>query len=260
MNQEVPSRRVHTRERARRRVSIVGATGRMGRLTQAVIAQDHGLTPHRLLGSSSRVEDLDDTDLVVDFTHLAVSRRVVSRCLTRGIPVLVGTSGWTEDDLRELASQQTSASRPTVCVVPNFSVGVVVLSRLAATAAHFYDAAEIVETHDISKVDAPSGTAIRTAEMISARREAGVTAVDAPARGFRVGHVPVHSIRLPGGPDAQTVHLASAYESAEIAYRTTSVLAYRSGLRRAIHAVTPGMGFRMGLEEIVDLDAVFSIR
>ncbi len=236
-----------------RRVALVGATGRMGLLTRSLVDADPGLAVHALLDSTSPLESIAGADLVVDFTRPEVSPGVVEAAVREGIPILVGTSGWTSQQVQRLRRDSAGLPATSVCIVPNFSIGVVVLTALAAVAARFFDNAEIVEIHDISKADSPSGTAIRTAEQISGQLPRPTAPSSGPGRGEAIGSVAVHAIRQPGGPDAQTVYLAGAHESAQIGYVTTSAAAYESGLSRAMHATRPGLGIRFGLEQLIDL-------
>ena len=148
-----------------------------------------------------------------------------------GIPVLVGTSGWSAERVARLSTVVAEVGGPGVLVVPNFSLGSVLATRFATIAARFYDSVEIIESHHQGKVDSPSGTAVRTAELIAeARRDLGPVRAphaDQRARGQQVASVPVHSLRLrrrrgeAGGrlrrlgrdPDAHARHdLAAAYE------------------------------------------------
>ena len=183
------------------RVALVGGTGKLGGIIRRVIDESADFDVVAVLGSSSDLSEIDGADLVVDASTPAVSVDVVRAAIERGINVLVGTSGWSSERIalvRPLVDDTTTG----VVFIPNFSLGSVIGSALAAAAAPFFPSIEIVEAHRETKVDSPSGTAVRTAELIAAARaEAGPVEspyVDQRARGQQVASVPIHSLRRPG--------------------------------------------------------------
>src|SRR5262249_38452469 len=151
-------------------------------------------------------EALAGCDVVVDFTHPSAVMDNLRWCIGQGLDTVVGTSGFDDPRTAQATQRLTAAPSPGALIVPNFSIGAVLMMPFAAQAARFFDSAEIIELHHAGKVDAPSGTATRTASLIAAARaEAGlgpppdatVTALEG-ARGADVDAVHVHSVRLAG--------------------------------------------------------------
>lgn len=235
------------------RLAVVGAAGRMGRLVDEVVAAMPDAEVVRRIGSSDPLA-FDGADAVVDVTLPQVSPQVVRAAGAAGLPVLVGTSGWSAERLGTLRGERADGA-PAVLVVPNFSLGAVLAARFAEQAATWFDSIEIVEAHHAGKSDSPSGTAVATAERIAAARRA-VGPVAAPhtdqrARGQQVGSVPIHSLRLDGVLAAQDVHFGAAGEVLTITHRTQSRDAYAAGIRLAVRAL-PGLeGVVVGLEPLL---------
>ena len=152
-------------------VSILGATGRMGALAKQVIDADSNLKLHSALDSSSPMEQMLGADVVLDFTNPAVSESLVLFAIESGLRTVVGTSGWSQQKLAVLEKALTANPESSVVVVPNFSVGSMLAQRFAAMSAKYFDSIEIMEAHHEQKVDSPSGTAIRTAELIADARK-----------------------------------------------------------------------------------------
>src|ERR1700754_2287987 len=141
------------------RVAVVGATGRMGTLASRLIDASDDFEVSARLSSGDALDALGEADLVLDFTVPAVSPEVVDAALTRGLPVLVGTSGWTAERIASVGKRLAALPELAVVIVPNFSLGSVLATRFAALAAPYFDSIEIVEAHHPGKVDSPSGTA-----------------------------------------------------------------------------------------------------
>jgi 4-hydroxy-tetrahydrodipicolinate reductase len=239
------------------RVAIVGATGRMGDLVTRLVEREDDLELAVGLGSADSIDGISGADLVVDVTQPSASPGVVDAALDHGIPVLVGTSGWTAERIAKLRTRVADDAQPGVLIVPNFSLGSVLATAFAAVAAPFFDSIEIVEAHHAGKADSPSGTAIRTAELIGrARVDAGPVAsphADQRARGQQVGSVPVHSLRMSGVLARQTVIFGGQGESLRLEHDTISDAAYEAGILLALRA-TPGIrGVVVGLDALLDL-------
>ena len=239
------------------RVAVTGATGRMGRLVQGLVEREPDLGVAALLDSSSGMELLDGADAVVDVSVPAASPGIVAAALDRGIPVLVGTSGWTAERLAPLRTRLAGLPDLGVVVVPNFSVGSVLATRFAAVAARYFDSAEIIETHHPGKIDSPSGTATRTAErMAESRAELGPMSAphyDQRARGQTVASIPVHSLRLPGVEARQDVVFGGTGETLTIAHETTSPRSYEAGILLALRALPSARGLTVGLDSLLGL-------
>lgn len=240
-----------------RRVALVGGTGKLGAIIRTVIDELDGFEVSSVLTSASDISELDGSDLVVDASTPAVSVEVVRAAVDRGVNVLVGTSGWSAERIA-LVRPLVEAAGTGAVFIPNFSLGSVLGSALAAAAAPFFGSAEIVEAHRDTKVDSPSGTAVRTAELIAAARsEAGPVSAphaDQRARGQQVAGVPVHSLRRPGVIARQDVVLSGPGESLTFTHDTVEpALAYAPGIRLAVPFAHDARGVVVGLENIIDL-------
>jgi 4-hydroxy-tetrahydrodipicolinate reductase len=208
------------------------------------------------LNSSSDPELAATADVLVDVSHPDASPQIVERALSLGQNVLIGTSGWSEERLGALQRRLESVPDQGVIVVPNFSLGSVLGTALARTAARFFDSIEVIEAHHQAKVDSPSGTAVRTAEEMARAR--GARAVEAPfadqrARGELVAGIPIHSLRLSGVLAKQEVRFGGEGEVLTITHDTHSPDAYRAGIRAALEAVGLTVGLTVGLEGVLGL-------
>ena len=199
------------------RVAVAGAAGRMG---QAVCAAVEGAEDLELTGRADPVLDtplsavLPDADVVVDFTRPDTALANAEEALAAGVHVVIGTTGFDLDALREAAS----AADANVFVAPNFAIGAVLMMRFAAEASRHMEAAEIIEYHHAAKLDKPSGTAARTAELME-------------------GDVPVHSVRLPGIVADQDVILGGAAQTLTIRHATTDRTSFMPGVLLAVRRV-----------------------
>ncbi len=239
------------------RVAIVGGTGRLGSVVRRVVDELDDFEVAAVLTSQSEIDEIAAADLVVDVSTPAVSIDVVRAAIERGMNVLVGTSGWSEERIA-LVRPLALAADTGVVFVPNFSLGSVLGSALAAAAGPFFPSIEIVEAHHDRKVDSPSGTAVRTAELIAAARTS-VGPVEAPhidqrARGQRVASVPVHSLRRPGVIARQEVILSGPGESLSIVHDTVDpALAYAPGIRIGLEGARDAKGVIVGLDSFIDI-------
>jgi len=239
------------------KVAVVGATGRMGQLVSRIVDESDEFELFAQLGSKDGLDGMLGADLVVDVTVPGVSQSVVEHAVANGINVLVGTSGWSHARIETLG--RTVALQPElgVVIIPNFSLGSVLATSLAATAARFFDSIEIVEAHHATKLDSPSGTAMRTAELMGAARGAlgPVVAphVDQRARGQQVSSIPIHSLRLEGVVAKQDVIFGGTGEVLTISHDTLSPTAYEAGIRLALAAAVTTTGVVVGLDKLVDL-------
>lgn len=241
-------------------VAVVGATGRLGQVVCQVVADQDGFELAHRLGSHSNLDELQGADLVIDVTVPGVSETVVSHALHHGARVLVGTSGWDQAKIRELESRLDEAAGATVMIVPNFSLGSTLATQLARIAARHFQSVEIIEAHHQDKVDSPSGTAKRTAELIAAERleRGGVIAqhTNQVARGEAIEGVPVHSLRLSGVIARQEVIFGGQSETLSISHETLSADSYRSGIALAMSWVMQKDGLTVGLEQALGLDGL----
>ncbi|CAN7233512.1 4-hydroxy-tetrahydrodipicolinate reductase [Microbacterium sp. LjRoot45] len=239
------------------RVALVGGTGKLGGIIRDVIDASEDFEVVAVLGSSSDLGEMDGADLVVDASVPAVSIDVVRAAIDRGLNVLVGTSGWSSERIA-LVRPLVEAAGTGAVFIPNFSLGSVIGSAIAAAAAPFFPSIEIIEAHRETKIDSPSGTAVRTAELIAAARaEAGPVEsphVDQRARGQQVASVPIHSLRRPGVVARQETILSGAGESLTVTHDTIDpAAAYGPGIRVALAAARAQRGVVVGLDSFLDI-------
>jgi 4-hydroxy-tetrahydrodipicolinate reductase len=239
------------------KVAVVGATGKMGQLISRIIEAENEFELHAAIDSKGELSQMLGADIVVDVTRPGVSQTVVDYAVANGINVLVGTSGWSGDRIARLERALASTPDLGVIIIPNFSLGSVLATSFAAAAARFFDSIEIVEAHPASKVDSPSGTAVRTAELMGqARGERGPVVaphVDQRARGQQVSSIPIHSLRMQGVMPKQDVYFGGTGEILTITHETLAPTAYEAGIRLALNAVADARGVTVGLDKLIDL-------
>ncbi|HMS61593.1 MAG TPA: dihydrodipicolinate reductase C-terminal domain-containing protein [Solirubrobacteraceae bacterium] len=203
------------------RVAVAGAAGRMGATVCEAVdgAPDMVLTGRADPALGTTLADvLGDADVVVDFTTPATAQANALACLASGVHVVIGTTGFDPAPLAEAAR----ASAGNVLIAPNFAIGAVLMMRFAAEAARHFPKAEIIELHHDRKLDAPSGTAARTASLM----EPGMD-----------GEVPIHSVRLPGLVAHQEVLFGGLGETLTIRHDSLSRESFMPGVLLAIRAV-----------------------
>lgn len=238
-------------------VAVAGATGRLGSLICDVVSSHPGFELQARLTSASAPDDGASADILVDVTNPEVSPELVERAIRRGQRVLVGTSGWSAERLERLERIIAEVPGAGVIVVPNFSLGSVLATALAQIAAPFFDSIEVIEAHHPGKIDSPSGTAVRTAELMAAARDAAgadpVSApfADQPARGDLIGGIPVHSLRLAGVVAKQEVRFGGPGEVLTVQHDTHSNEAYVAGIRAGLEAVREAQGLTIGLDRVL---------
>jgi len=239
----------------RTKVAVVGASGRMGRLITGLIEASEDFELVASLGSQDELNGMLGADVVVDVTLPAVSQGVVEFAVANGLNVLVGTSGWSHDRITALERTITDKLDVGVLVIPNFSIGSVLATSFAAQAARYYESIEIIEAHASTKVDSPSGTAVRTAELIGdARIELGPVKAphaDQRARGQQVSSVPIHSLRMQGVVAKQDVIFGGTGETLTISHETLSPTAYEAGIMLALRAARAARGVIVGLDKLL---------
>jgi 4-hydroxy-tetrahydrodipicolinate reductase len=243
------------------RVAVIGARGRMGRGVCAAVdaAPDLELGPQLDVGDD--VADVADADVAVVFSVPDVAVEHVLACVRHGVHAVVGTTGWTGQRLDEVRAALADAPGVGVLVAPNFALGAVLLMRFAALAAPHYESVEIVELHHPDKVDAPSGTARHTAELVAAaRREAGSPAMpDATstgldgARGADVDGVRVHSVRLRGLVAHEEVLLGGPGEQLTLRHDSYDRASFMPGVLLGVRRIAGRPGLTVGLEHLLDL-------
>jgi 4-hydroxy-tetrahydrodipicolinate reductase len=208
-------------------------------------------------------EPLAHCDVVVDFTHPGAVMDNLRWCIETGLNTVVGTSGFDEARLERVRAWLAGAPQVRVLVVPNFSIGAVLMMRFATQAARFFTSAEVIELHHAGKADAPSGTASRTASLIGqARAAAGLgpppdATVSAPegARGAVADGVHVHSVRLAGLVAHQEVLFGGTGEILTIRHDSLDRASFMPGVLLAIREVAAlPAGLTVGLDRLLGLD------
>jgi 4-hydroxy-tetrahydrodipicolinate reductase len=199
-------------------------------------------------------------DVVVDFTTPDVVMDNLHWCIDQGINAVIGTSGFTEARLERVRSWLAHRPELGVIVAPNFAIGAVLMMEAAARAARYFESVEIVEMHHPGKLDAPSGTALRTAQMVAeARAAAGVgPAPDATkeelagARGAEIAGVRVHSLRAAGLVAHQEVLLGTNGETLTIRHDSYDRQSFMPGVLLAVRSVLKRPGLTIGLGPLLD--------
>jgi 4-hydroxy-tetrahydrodipicolinate reductase len=196
-------------------------------------------------------------DVVVDFTVAKASVPAVRTCAGHGINMVIGTTGFTADDIKEMESLAVD-NKVGIIVAPNFSLGAVLLMHLAKIAGKYFDHAEIIELHHDRKADAPSGTSLLTArDMASARDKSfmppAVAGEESPSRGRSVEGINIHSVRLPGLMAHQEVILGGDGQTLRIRHDQISREAFMPGVLLAVKEAVKRPGFIYGLDKLLGL-------
>lgn len=245
------------------RVGIVGAAGKMGRAvaTAVTAAPDLELVATLDLGGDLAQLLAARADVAVDFTHPGAVMDNVAYYVEHDLDAVIGTSGFDEVRLAQVAAWLEGHPATGLVVAANFGIGAVLMMRFAELAAAHFDNVEIIELHHPDKADAPSGTAIATAERVAAARAAADSApmpdatvqLLAGARGASVAGVPVHSVRARGLLAHQEVLLGSAGETLTIRHDSTDRAAFMPGVLLAVRAVGTRPGLTVGIEPLLAL-------
>jgi len=242
------------------KVGVLGSRGRMGsEVVKAVTeAQDLELVAQLDLGDSLDSLVSSGAQVVVDFTTPDSVMANLEFLIKNNISAVVGTTGFDDARISQIKSLLAS-SKSGVLIAPNFAIGAVLMMEFATKAAKYFESAEIIELHHPNKVDAPSGTAARTAKLMSkARKEAGLGAMpDATtssldgARGATVGDIPVHSVRLRGLVAHQEVLLGGIGETLSIRHDSIDRVGFMPGVLLGIRQVVSHPGLTFGLENLM---------
>ena len=243
------------------KVGVLGARGRMGvEVAQAVTeAADLELVAALDLGDSLETLKSSGAQVVVDFTTPDSVMANLDFLANNGIHAVVGTTGFDEARIGTLEKLISANPSVGILIAPNFAIGAVLMMEFAAKAAKYFESAEIIELHHPNKVDAPSGTAARTAELMSkARKEAGLAAMpDATttslvgSRGAAVGDIRVHSVRLHGLVAHQEVLLGGLGETLTIRHDSLDRAGFMPGVLLGVRGVISKPGLTFGLEKFM---------
>src|ERR1700674_3142560 len=245
------------------RVAVAGHRGKVGSVLAAAFEAAPGI---EYVGGVGHGDDLaaflheKRPRALVDFTKPSEALHNALAAVASGASPVIGTTGLTADAIDKLETACKSKGLGGI-IAPNFAIGAVLMMHLADIAAPHFDAAEVIEMHHATKLDAPSGTALSTARRIAARRRAkpfshkkSEKVTLAGTRGGEEGNVAVHSIRLPGFVADQEVIFGLPGQTLTITHRTTSREAYIPGVLLAIHKVTSEPRFYRGLDQLLGLD------
>lgn len=246
------------------KVAVLGARGRMGTAAVAAIDSAPDMELVAALGRADSLEILVErgAQVIVDLTVPDSTEANVRFAVEHGIHAVVGTTGWNAERLSALEDLLTANLGVGVLIAPNFALGSVLATRFAAQAAKYFTSVEIVELHHPRKVDAPSGTAIRTAQLVAAARlAAGVPAApDATeteldgARGASIEGIPVHSVRLSGLVAHQEVLLGSEGEALTIRHDSFNHESFMPGVLLGVRTVGGRSGLTVGLDGYLELE------
>ncbi|MGX5212228.1 4-hydroxy-tetrahydrodipicolinate reductase [Streptomyces violaceus] len=245
------------------RVAVLGAKGRIGSEAVRAVEAAEDMELVAALSRGDKLETLADTgaQVVVELTTPDSVMANLDYCVRHGIHAVVGTTGWTDERLAQLKGWLEQSPRTGVLIAPNFSIGAVLTMKFAQLAAPYFESVEVVELHHPNKVDAPSGTATRTAQLIAeARRAAGTapapdattTALDG-ARGADVDGVPVHAVRLRGLLAHQEVLLGAEGETLTVRHDSLHHSSFMPGILLGARRVGSVPGLTFGLEHFLDL-------
>ena len=243
------------------KVGVLGARGRMGaEVVKAVTeAADLELVAALDLGDSLDQFKSSGAQVVVDFTTPDSVMANLEFLIANGINTVVGTTGFDAARISKLEKLIAANSKVGVLIAPNFAIGAVLMMEFATKAAKYFESAEIIELHHPNKADAPSGTASRTAELMSkARKDAGLAAMpDATttsldgARGTTVGDIPVHSVRLRGLIAHQEVLLGGLGETLTIRHDSLDRAGFMPGVLLGVRKIIAHPGLTIGLEKFM---------
>jgi 4-hydroxy-tetrahydrodipicolinate reductase len=244
-------------------VAVFGAAGRMGRqVCDAVDAADGMQVVARIdAGDDPKSAVAAGAQVAVDFTTPDSALGNIEFCVANGIHAVVGTSGFGPDKVLRVREVLAASPGVGVLIAPNFSLGAVLMMKFAAQASAYFESVEIIELHHPNKLDAPSGTALRTAQLIGeARAAAGVgpspdaTAEDADHhRGGKVGDVTIHSVRLRGLIAHQEVLLGGVGETLTIRHDSLDRASFMPGVVLGVREVARHPGLTVGLEHYLSL-------
>ena len=246
------------------KVGVLGARGRMGQEVCRAIKATNDLELVAEIDLNDSLEALKSSkaEVIVDFTTPEVVMENLKFAIENGIHAVVGTTGFDATRLETLKKLLATNPKVGVLIAPNFGLGAVLMMQFAKSAAKYFESVEIIELHHPEKVDAPSGTATRTAELINeARQEANLgkmpdkTAKSLEgARGAKIGEVPIHSVRLRGLVAHQEVLFGDKGELLTIRHDSLDRSGFMPGVLVGIREVAKNPGLTVGLEHYLKLD------
>ena len=247
------------------KVAVCGALGKMGQEVVCAVeaAEDMELVAkidiaatdmYKTIEEASRVEDID---VLIDFTQPKSIYENALFCLNNGIKIVIGTTGLTDEQIETL--RQLSKEKNTGCLIaPNFSTGAVLMMMFARQAARYFDNAEIIELHHNQKKDAPSGTAIKTAQLMAEENDnlakgncAEVETIEGARGGKSYANIQIHSVRMPGYIASQEVIFGSSGQILKIRHDSMDRKCYMQGVLLAVRHTSHANDFVYGLDNIL---------
>jgi 4-hydroxy-tetrahydrodipicolinate reductase len=254
--------RVSDEEREPIRVGVLGARGRMGVEVCRAVQETDDMELVAMVDQGDWLFNASDAgaEVLVDFTNPDVVMDHLHWAIDQGINMVVGTSGFSDNRLDRIRAWLAQKPDLGVFIAPNFALGAVLMMEFSARAAKFFESVEIIELHHPRKVDAPSGTAMRTAAIIAeARAAAGMgktpdaTTSESPgARGAEIDGVRVHSVRATGLVAHQEVLFGAAGETLTIRHDSYERGSFMPGVLLAIRSIVNRPGLTVGLESLLD--------
>lgn len=242
------------------KVGVIGAAGQMGSEVCKAVDSDADLELVATIRHGDPLEGLTEagTEVAVEFSSHAAAKDNALFCLTNDINVVIGTTGFSDDDLAEI-ERAANAGKANAFVAPNFALGAVLMMRFATEAARYFATAEIIERHHQRKLDAPSGTSLRTARLMNDARgtpwatmEGESEAIEG-SRGGEVGGIRIHSLRDPGSVAHQEVVLGAPGELLTIRHDSLERSSFMPGVILAVKKISSLDGLTVGLENLLDL-------
>ena len=243
------------------KVSVLGAKGKMG--SEVIKAINHAQD----LELVASIDQNDSFDLVknsgcsvaVDFTTPDSVMKNIELLIKAGISPIVGTTGIDDKKIEIIKKLSSDNGNIPVRVVPNFSVGAILMMRFAKMATKFYDSVEIIEYHHAQKVDSPSGTAVRTAKLIAQERKENnlkgnpdATVSEIPgSRGSKIDGIPVHAVRMQGLVAHQEVIFGSSGENLTIRHDSFDRASFMPGVLLAIRNINKTPGLTIGIDDLI---------
>ncbi|HZC71420.1 MAG TPA: 4-hydroxy-tetrahydrodipicolinate reductase [Jatrophihabitans sp.] len=245
------------------RIGVVGARGRMGQQVCKAVDAAPDLEVVAMVDAGDWLFSVADagSQVLVDFTHPDVVMDNIRFAVDQGIHAVVGTTGFTPERLATIREWLADTPDLGVLIAPNFGIGAVLSMKFGQLAARFFDSVEVVELHHPTKADAPSGTAVRTAELIAAaRKDAGLgsppdgtTQSRTGARGTEVDGVHVHALRIAGMVAHQEIVFGAEGETLTIRHDSLDRVSFMPGVLLAVRSVMSRPGLTVGLDPLLDL-------
>jgi 4-hydroxy-tetrahydrodipicolinate reductase len=243
------------------KVAVLGSKGRMG---AEVVKSVNSASDLELVASIDQNDDFNivknsGAQVAVDFTTPDVVMKNIELLISAGISPVVGTTGFSDERINSVKKMLEAKSGVSARLVPNFSIGAILMMRFAKAATKFYDSAEIIEYHHPNKIDAPSGTAIRTAQIIAQERQLNnlsknpdATASEIPgARGSKIEGIPVHAVRMQGLVAHQEVVFGSLGETLTIRHDSFDRESFMPGVLLAIRNISKTPGLTIGIDDLI---------